>query len=62
MSETLLASIMALVGLLILCLASVVLAVKLKDDRAVTWHGFGVSFTIAPCRRCPRSTRSNSSS
>lgn len=52
MSEALTTVAIAAVGILVLCVASVVLAVKTKGERVVTWSGFGVEFRVAPCRDC----------
>lgn len=55
MSETLAASILALVGVVVLCFAGVILALKTRGDRVIAWRGFGVTFTVTPCRGCPAS-------
>lgn len=53
MSETLATIVIAAIGILFLCLASVVLALKTKGDRSISWSGFGVVFRVGPCRDCP---------
>lgn len=53
MTETLLTAILALVGIVVLAISSVVMAIRAKGDRAITWSGFGVSFHISPCTDCP---------
>lgn len=53
MSETLIAPVLALVGVVVLCFCSIILALKVKGDKVITWRGFGVAFTVSPCRSCP---------
>lgn len=52
MSETLVTIVVAAIGVMVLCVASVVLALKTKGDRSITWSGFGVSFRVSPCAEC----------
>lgn len=52
MSETIIAPVLALVGVLVLCFCSIILALKVKGDKVITWRGFGVAFTVCPCREC----------
>lgn len=53
MSEALATVVIAAIGIIVLCFASVVLALKTKGDRSITWSGFGVVFKVSPCRDCP---------
>lgn len=48
MSDVLLTAALALVGVAVLSIATVVLALRVHGDRVVTWSGFGVSFRVAP--------------
>lgn len=52
MSETLATIAAAAIGIMILCVASVVLALKTKGNRCVTWSGFGVVFRVSRCTEC----------
>lgn len=52
MSETLATVVVAALGIMFLCLASVVLALKTKGERVITWSGFGVEFRVRPCKNC----------
>lgn len=57
MSETVFAAVFAIVGLVVLCFSSVLLAIKVRGAKVITWRGFGVAFTMCPCRECPLATR-----
>lgn len=57
MSETLATIVVAAIGILFLCFASVVLALKTKGERAITWSGFGVVFKVTPCKNCRFTTQ-----
>lgn len=48
MSDVLLTAALALVGVAVLSIATVVLALRVRGDRVVTWTGFGVSFRVTP--------------
>lgn len=52
MSDYIIAAILSLGGVCFLILAVVVLAVRGRNDRAVSWRGLGVTFEIKPCARC----------
>lgn len=52
MNETLATIVIAAIGVMILCVASVVLALKTKGNRCVMWSGFGVVFRISRCAEC----------
>lgn len=52
MSEALATVVIAAIGIVVLCFASVVLALKTKGDRSITWSGFGVVFRVSPCAEC----------
>lgn len=52
MSETLATIVVVAIGIMVLCVASVVLALKTKGDQSITWSGFGVVFRISPCMMC----------
>lgn len=52
MSETLATVVIAALGIMFLCLASVVLALKTRGERVITWSGFGVEFRVSPCKSC----------
>lgn len=52
MSETLATIVIAAIGAMVLCVASVVLALRTKGDRCVTWSGFGVVFRVGRCAEC----------
>lgn len=58
-SEALATVVVAAVGVMFLCLASVVLALKVKGDRSISWSGFGVVFRVSPCRDCPADSELN---
>lgn len=60
MSESLLAPVLALIGIAVLCFCSVVLALRVKGDKVITWRGFGVTFTVSPCRECPLTPKGDS--
>ena len=51
--DNLSAMVLAIVGVMALVIASVVIAVKGKGDKVVSWRGFGVQFEIRPCTSCP---------
>lgn len=44
----------SLVGMCLLILSVVVLAIRGRSDRVVTWRGLGVTFEIKPCGKCPQ--------
>lgn len=52
MSETLATIVIAAVGIMFLCLASVVLALKTRGAQSISWRGFGVEFRVSPCADC----------
>lgn len=54
MSETLAAVVVAAIGIVFLCFASVILALKTKGDRSIQWSGFGIQFKVTPCVQCDR--------
>lgn len=58
MSETLATIVVAAIGIMVLCVASVILALKTKGDRSITWSGFGVVFRVSPCVECKLHTTS----
>lgn len=58
MTDTILTGVLLLVGFVVLAVSSVVLALRAKGDRAITWSGFGVCFNVTPCTDC-RLRRSN---
>lgn len=51
-SETLATIVIAAIGIMFLCFASVVLALRMKGERSITWSGFGVEFRVSPCQHC----------
>lgn len=51
-SDALFTAILFLVGFVVLAVSSVVLALRVKGDRAITWSGFGVRFDVTPCVKC----------
>lgn len=51
-SDALFTAILFLVGLVVLAVSSVVLALRAKGDRSITWSGFGVCFNVTPCVNC----------
>lgn len=51
-SDALFTAILCLVGFVVLAVSSVVLALRAKGDRAITWSGFGVCFNVTPCVSC----------
>lgn len=53
MTDYVYAGLLSLAGVCILIVSVVILAVRGKGDRAVSWHGLGVTFEIKPCNRCP---------
>lgn len=53
MSEALATVVITAIGIIFLCFASVILALKTKGDRSITWSGFGIIFRVSPCRDCP---------
>lgn len=56
-SESAFAAILMLLGVVVLCFCSIVLALKVRGDKVITWRGFGVTFTVCPCRECPVVTK-----
>lgn len=52
MTESVLAIVSCVIGVIVLCFASIVLALKVKGDKIITWRGFGVAFMISPCHDC----------
>lgn len=60
MSETLVTFVVAAIGVMLLCVASVMLALKTKGDRVITLSGFGVAFRVSPCCDCPVRARCES--
>lgn len=60
MSELFLTPILALIGVVVLCFCSIVLALKVKGDKVITWRGFGVTFAVRPCRERPITSRVDS--
>lgn len=60
MSDSIAALVVAAFGVMVLAVVSVVLALKTRGDRSITWSGFGVEFRVSPCSRCPaRAARSS---
>lgn len=53
MSDAIVTAAISVAGLLVLTLALVIIAVRGKSSRAVSWQGFGVRFEITPCSKCP---------
>lgn len=45
------------IGVLIVSISVIALAVRGKRDQVVVWRGFGVTFEIKPCVRCPMKER-----
>lgn len=58
-SDTLFTAILFLVGFVVLAVSSVVLALRAKGDRAITWSGFGVRFSLTPCVNCRHRKKSD---
>lgn len=52
MTDTIFTAVVFLVGVVVLAASSVVLALRTKGDRAITWSGFGVCFNVTPCSSC----------
>ena len=52
MSDTIFTAILVLAGIAVLAVSSVILALRSKGDRTVTWSGFGVCFSVTPCSSC----------
>lgn len=51
-SDALVTAILFLVGFVVLAVSSVILALRAKGDRSITWSGFGVCFNVSPCFDC----------
>lgn len=52
MTDAIVTGLLLLVGFVVLAVSSVVLALRAKGDRAITWSGFGVRFNVTPCTDC----------
>lgn len=52
MSDTIFTALCFLAGVAVLAVSSVILALRVKGDRTITWSGFGVCFNITPCSSC----------
>lgn len=52
MNDTIFTAILFLAGVAVLAVSSVVLALRTKGDRTITWSGFGVCFNVTPCSSC----------
>lgn len=52
MTEQMTLTILSVLGVILLPLALVVVTVKGRGDKVVTWRGFGVVFEIKPCANC----------
>lgn len=51
-SDTLVTAVLFLVGFVVTAVSAVILALRTKGDRAITWSGFGVCFRVTPCVDC----------
>lgn len=51
-NDTLVTAILFLVGFVVTAVSAVILALRTKGDRSITWSGFGVRFKVTPCVDC----------
>lgn len=56
MSDAVTGIILSISGLVIVAISFAIIATRSKKDQVVSWRGFGVTFEIKPCGRCPASS------